>query len=193
MTSLTGSKGATGNFSGDIIPKGYKAGQLQQFTPEQMQLFQQMFSNVGPGSFLSRLAGGDESMFQQMEAPALRQFGELQGGLSSRFSGMGMGARNSSGFQNTMTQAGSSLAQDLASKRQDLQRQAIMDLMGLSSNLLSQNPYERFLYEKQKKEKTPWGKYIGGGIGAIGGAFAGGPVGAMQGAQMGSSLGSMFD
>ncbi len=28
------------------IPGGYKAASLQQFTPEQMQLFQQMFLNL---------------------------------------------------------------------------------------------------------------------------------------------------
>ena len=134
--------------SGNRIPSGYQAGQLQQFTPEQMQLFKQMFSNLGPGSYTSRLAGGDQSLFGEMERPALRQFSGLQGNLASRFSGMGLGARRSSGFQNTMTSAGSEFAQDLQSRRQELQRQAIMDLMGMSSNLLSQRPYDRFITEK---------------------------------------------
>ncbi len=120
-------------------PKGYSYS--QQFTPEQMQLFQQMFGNVGEGSYLSRLAGGDQSMFDEMEAPAMRQFNEMQGNMASRFSGMGMGARRSSGFQNQANQASSNFAQDLQSKRQGLQRQAIMDLMGLSGDLLGQKPY----------------------------------------------------
>jgi len=161
MTSLTGPRSSTGNFSGDIIPKGYRSGQMQKFTPEQMQLFQQMFGDVGSDSYLSRLAGGDQSLFQEMEAPALRQFGELQGGLASRFSGMGLGARNSSGFQNTMNQATSSFAQDLAGKRQDLQRQAMMDLASLRSNLLSQSPYERFLTKKAPKKKSFWESLLG--------------------------------
>lgn len=133
-------------------PKGYKQGQMSNYTPEMMKLFKQMFSHVGPDSYTGRLAAGDESLFGEMEAPALRQFGELQGGMASKFSGMGMGARNSSGFQNTMNAATSNFAQDLQSKRQGLQRQAIMDLMGMSSDLLGQKPYENYMVEKAK----PW-------------------------------------
>jgi hypothetical protein len=109
---------------------GYKPAQMQQFTPDQMQLFQQMFGQVSPDSYLSKLAGGDESMFNQIEAPAMRQFQGLQGNIASRFSGMGSGgARRSSGFQNTMNQASSDFASDLQSQRMGLQRNAIKDLM----------------------------------------------------------------
>jgi hypothetical protein len=140
---------------GDIVPKGYELGQLQQFTPEQMQLFQQLFSHVGPESYLSRLAGGDEEMFRQIEKPALRQFGELQGGLASRFSGMGgLGGRKSSGFQNTLTAAGSNLAQDLQSQRQGLQRQALLDLGNMSQMLLGQRPQERDFFQKPQRQNT---------------------------------------
>lgn len=178
-TSLGGYQGMRGPTGGNVgmgnkVPKGYKAGQLQQFTPEQMQLFQSLFSQVAPGSYTSRLAGGDESLFQEMEAPALRQFAGLQGNIASRFSGMGgLGSRRSSGFQNTMNQAASEFAQDLQSKRQGLQRQAIMDLMGISSELLGQRPYEKFLVPKQQKPSF-WQQLIGGasaGIGAGAGAF----------------------
>ncbi len=152
------------------VPKGYKAGALQQFTPEQMQLFQQLFSNVGPESYLSRLAGGDQSMFGEIEAPALKQFSELQGNLASRFSGMGMGARRSSGFQNASNSAAMDFASQLQSQRQGLQRQAIQDLMGISNQLLSQRPYERFLTKKQ--EKTPFWKQMLGLISPVGGDIA---------------------
>lgn len=156
-TSLTGSRGAAGRGAGspsgqygNIIPKGYEQTQMAQFTPEQMQLFQQMFSNVSPDSYLSKLAGGDQSSFQEIEAPAMRQFQELQGQNASRFSGMGLGARRSSGFQNFQNQSTSDFAQDLASKRQGLQRQALMDLMGMSESLLGQRPYEQSLTPKSK-------------------------------------------
>jgi hypothetical protein len=175
--SLSGSTGLrsgsrmTGG-SKDIIPKGYQKGQLGQFTPEQMQLFQRMFGNVGQDSFLSKLAGGDESQFEQLEAPALRQFQGLQGQLASRFSGMGNGARRSSGFQNTMNSAGSDFAQQLQSQRLGLQRQAMQDLMGMSESLLSQRPYEQFL---TKKEQPFWQKLLLGiseaGAGAAGNYF----------------------
>lgn len=173
---MSSTYGATG--SGNKIPSGYKRGQLQQFTPEQMDLFQSLFGHVGPGSYLSRLAAGDESLFSEMEAPALRQFSGLQGQLASRFSGMGgTGARRSSGFQNTMNQASSNFAQDLQSRRQDLQRQAIGDLMGMSSNLLGQRPYDQFLTEKKPSFlESLFGALTGGlgqGIGMAGGSGLG--------------------
>ena len=153
LSSSTGSAGT--NFGSrmtgqkDVIPKGYKKGQIQQFTPDQMQLFEQLFSHAGPGSYLSRLAGGDQSQFEEIEAPALQQFQGIQGQLASRFSGMGSGARRSSGFQNTMRGAGSDFAQQLQSQRQGLQRQALQDLMGISESLLGQRPYENSLIKKQ--------------------------------------------
>lgn len=153
--------------TGNKIPKGYSTGQLQQFTPEQMELFRSLFSHLSPGSHLSRLAGGEEGLFQEMEAPALKQFSGLQGQLASRFSGMGLGGRRSSGFQNTANQAASDFAQQLQSQRQGLQRQAISDLMGLSGNLLSQRPYEQFLAKKQPKRgflENLFGGSEGGGI-----------------------------
>lgn len=170
MATGLGSGKMTG--AGDIIPKGYQKGQLQQFTPEQMQLFKSLFSQVGPQSFLSRLAGGDQSAFGEMEAPALRQFGQLQGNIASRFSGMGSGARRSSGFQNTMNQAASDFAGDLASRRMQLQRQALMDLMGISQSLLGQRPYEQILTEKPQSFLQQAGLGLLGGIGqGLGGGF----------------------
>ncbi len=150
MIGATGSRQGSGLTGGNKIPKGYKYGQMQQFTPEQMQLFQQLFGQLGPESFLGKLAGGDQSMFEQLEAPAMQQFQGLQGQLASRFSGMGTGARRSSGFQNTANQASSDFAQQLQSQRLGLQRQAIGDLMGFSNQLLGQRPYEQTLVPKSK-------------------------------------------
>jgi hypothetical protein len=183
---------SAGNFRGDKIPEGFNAGQLQQFTPDQMQLFQQLFSHAGPESYLSKLAGGDQSQFDQMEAPAWRQFQEAQGQLGSRFSQMSpgaMSAQRGSGFQNSAGQLGSDFAMQLQSNRQSLQRQAIQDLMGLSSTLLGQRPYDRFLQEKPQSQSTAlggWGGALGAGIGGLGGFFAGGPAGAFAGANIGS-------
>ncbi len=159
---------------GDKIPKGYVKGQLQQFTPEQMQLFQSMFGQTGPDSFLGKLAGGDEQMFQQMEEPAMRQFGQLQGNIASRFSGMGMGGRKSSGFQNTMGQASSDFASQLQGQRQQLQRQALMDMMGISSNLLGQRPQEKFVGEKPKSFLEQLLLSLASNSGDMAKAFAGG-------------------
>lgn len=193
----TGSMRQKPNFRGDIIPKGYRTGQLQQYTPEQLDLFHQLLGNLGPESNLGRFASGDESTFAQMEAPAMRQFSELLGGISNRFatgSGRGsLGTLKSSGFQNTGTAAASNFAQDLAAKRQELQRQALLDMFGLSNMLLNQRPYDRFLVEKpQKEQSSGWGGLIGAGLGAAGGFFAGGPTGALYGANIGYKAGSSF-
>lgn len=172
-TGLSSGKGMTG---GNVIPKGFERGQLNQFTPEQMNLFQSLFSHIGPDSYLSKLAGGDQSQFEQTERPALRQFQGLQGQLASRFSGMGSGARKSSGFQNTINQAGSDLSENLASRRMELQSQAIRDLMGMGNSLLQQRPYEQFLLPKQQPF---WQQLLGGlapgvgqGLGQVGGGAA---------------------
>jgi hypothetical protein len=180
MSSLTG-QGGYGSMAspsgqvGNKIPSGYKSGQISQFTPEQMQLFQQMFGQVGPESYTSRLAGGDQSLFDEMEAPVLKQFSALQGNLASRFSGMGsFGGRRSSGFQNSSNAEASDFAMKLQSQRQNLQRQAIQDLMGMSSQLLGQRPYEQFLVpKKQNNIAEIFGKLGGGLLSAFGGGGAG--------------------
>lgn len=199
-SSLTGYQGPLGSSTGkqfyDKIPKGYKSGQLQQFTPEQMELFRNSFSHVGPNSFLSRLAGGDEEIFNQIEGPALKQFGQLQSGLASRFSGQAGGrgplsSRKSSGFQNTLNTASQDFASQLQAQRMGLQRQALLDLMGISNTLLGQRPFEQYLIPKEKKS-SGFGGLIGAGLGGLGGFFAGGPGGALTGAQLGYGIGSAF-
>lgn len=175
MNSMTGMRGPAGAIptkpaglservpytrralKGDYVPSGYREGQISQFTPEQKQLFAQLFSHVSPESYLSRLAGGEEGLFEEMEEPAWRQFSEAQGQLGSRFSQLSpgaMSAQRGSGFQNQAGQLGSDFAMNLASKRQELQRQAIMDLMGLSQSLLGQRPYEKFISGKKQKQPT---------------------------------------
>lgn len=177
--------GATGNAA------GYKTRNIPRFTPEQMDLFQRSFGHVAPGSYISRLAAGDEALHAEREAPALRQFAELQGGLASRFSGGGsMGSRHSSGFQNTANQASANFAQDLQSQRQQLQRQAILDMLGISSSLLEQRPYEEYL-EEEKHEPSFWERLFGGAA-TLGGAGIGGFFGGPAGAQVGGKIGSQF-
>jgi len=180
-----------GGLSGNKIPKGYKQGQLQQYTPEQMQLYGQQFAHVSPESYTGRLAAGDEDIFNQIEAPAFRQFNQLQGQLGSRFSGMGSrGSRRSSGFQNTAGQLGSDFAQDLASRRQELQRQAINDLMGFSDQLLGQRPYQQFLVEKPpEQKKAGWGGALSGGLKGASTGAALGPYGALAGGLIGGTAG----
>ena len=158
-SGFSGQVGPTGKI-GNKIPSGYRSGQVAQYTPEQMQLYQQSFGQVSPDSYLSRLAGGDESLFNEIEAPALKQFSGLQSNIASRFSGMGMGGRRSSGFQNTMNTAAQDFASQLQSQRQGLQRQAIQDLRGLTNDLLGYRPYEQFLTKKEYKQPF-WKQALG--------------------------------
>jgi hypothetical protein len=151
-------------------PTGYSS--YQKFTPEQMNLFRSLFSQVGPESRTARLAQGDEDIFSQIEAPALRQFSGIQGGLASRFSGMGMGGRHGSGFQHATNQAAQEYSQDLQSKRQQLQRQALQDLFGFSESLLGQQPTGLV-----QKPPSFWEQLLQGsgpllsGLGKFGGLF----------------------
>lgn len=181
-----GMRGGTGTpNSRNKAPEGYSTGKMENFSPEMMQLFTHLMSQLGPNSFLSKLAGGDQSMFEQMEAPAMRQFSQMQGENASRFSGMGMGARRGSGFQNFQNQATSNFAQDLQAKRLELQRQAISDLMGAGNTLLQQKPYENYMVKNQY-EQSPWqdiaGKFVQAIPGAVAGFMTAGPPGAAMSA-----------
>lgn len=193
MSSMYGASpmaGPTGK-TGNKTPSGYKLGQTQQFTPDQMELFQQMFGQVGPESFLSKIAGGDEAAFGELEAPALKQFSGIQGGIASRFSGMGSGGRKSSGFQNTINQAGSDFASQLQSQRMGLRSQALKDLMGYSNKLLGQKPYENELIKKDQSSNG-WGSIAGSALGGLAGFFSPIPGGAAAGAKLGYDVGSQF-
>lgn len=160
MSSLIGkSSGATKGLGGT----GYKAASMKQFTPDQMNLFKQMFSQTSPNSYLGKLAGGDENTFNQLEAPAMKQFGQLQSGIANRFSGAGVGGRHSSGFQNAQNTASSDFASQLQSQRMGLQRNAINDLMSNSATLLGQRPQENFLMQKQQKPMSFWQQLLLGG------------------------------
>jgi hypothetical protein len=162
--SLTGSRGAAGN----KIPKGYAAGKIQQFGPEQMDLFRRLFSYTAPGSQLAGLAAGNEAAFAPQEEQATRDFQKFQGQTASRFSQLApaaMSATRGSGFKNLQTQGAQDFALQLAAQRQGLQRQALMDLMGISQSLLSQRPEAQFLV---KQELPFWKQLALGGVQGLG-------------------------
>ena len=166
------------------IPSGYKKASMQNFTPEMMQLFLQRLKELGPDSFLAKIAGGDEEAFAEMEAPALRQFSGLQGNLASRFSGMGMGARHGSGFQNAAGAQASDFAQQLQGNRMQLRSQALKDLMGMSNELLNQRPFEQGLVPKKQNQTAEMVGKFGGAIPGLISYFTGGgsPGSALKGA-----------
>ena len=151
------------------VPQGYSLSKINQFTPEQHELFGQIFGNLGPESWLSKLAAGNEGEFEALEAPALKQFSGQLGGLASRFSGLGQGDRKSSGFQNTANQAAADFASQLQSQRLELKNQAMKDLMGFSNQFLNQRPYEQQLAENPEHFLSSLFSGLSGGFGnAIG-------------------------
>lgn len=173
MTTSLGGPAGYGNATGSsnaLKGTGYRQVQTPNFTPEQSQLFQQLFSNVSPGSFTGRLASGDQSQFQQLEAPAQKQFGEQLGQIASRFSGSGLGGRRSSGFSNATSSAAADFAERLQAQRMGIQRQAIQDLMGMSNQLLAQRPFENNYF----KEQLPVWQQMLAGLGGGAGQFISG-------------------
>lgn len=168
--------------------------QLPNYNSQQQELFSRMFGDVGPDSYLSKLASGDQSTFEQMEAPAMKQFQGMQSGLASQFSG-GLGggpqaisARRSSGHYNAQNQAASDFAQQLQSNRQNLRMQAIQGLHGMSMDLLNQRPFD--YVEKQRRQKRNWfGSFMGGAASGIGGLI-GGPIGSAIGGGIGGLFGN---
>lgn len=185
--------------TGAISPKqaGYDLVRTPRMSPENMQMIQQLRGQIQPGAlkgadYLSRLAGGDESLFQQMEAPAFRQLNALQGQTASRFSGLGTGARRSSGFQNTIGNQQVDLAERLAANRMGLQHGAINQLMSLYRDLIGEDEFQYDLTERG----NDWSKWIGASLPFVGAGtgallgLAGGPGGALAGAKIGSAAGS---
>jgi hypothetical protein len=122
------------------IPEGYDIFAVNQYTPEQEKLFGRNYKQIGKGSYLERLAGGEESAYGETEGQAYKQFGGLQSGIGSRFGG-GM---SSGQGQN---QASKNFALNLRAGRHGMRQQAILDLMGLSNQFLQQRPQERGLAE----------------------------------------------
>ena len=150
MSSPTGVAAPKANIS------GYKLRNTPNYTPQQMQLFQQLIGPLlsGGGSgggidFLSKLASGDESAYDEAEAPAYSAFNKTIGQLGSRFAGFGSGALDSSAFQQATSGAAGDLAQNIQSKRLGMRSGAIESLLGLSKNLLHEKPYDSFLEKKR--------------------------------------------
>jgi hypothetical protein len=109
--------------------------------PKTASLHDQLVSLIGGGAgssidLLSKLASGDQGTFQQLEAPAFRNFEQGMGQLGSRFAGMGMGATKGSGFKLASGGMAQDLATSLQSQRMNLQQQAISQLLGMSQSLM---------------------------------------------------------
>jgi hypothetical protein len=160
------------NNSGSMPEKqhisGYNQVSTPNFTPQQMQLLQKLIGSIGGGaekglSKLSQIASGEEGAFEELEAPAYAAFNKNLGTLGSRFSQYGAG--DSSAFQNAVSGAGAEMAQNLQGQRTQMQMDAIQKLLGFSTDLLGQKPYETSLLQKDKG--TDWGEILSKAFGAV--------------------------
>lgn len=144
---------------------GYNQVQFPTKSPEQMDIFKQLMGGSGGNiqSILQQLkglsGGGSEEDWSQLEAPAMRQFGQMQGDIASRFSGLGSGARHSSGFKNSLRGASTDLAERLQSQRLGIQGNARDQLLSLYSALLGQDvqPQTAFM----PKQQSFWKQLLG--------------------------------
>jgi hypothetical protein len=102
-----------------------KIKQVPTMTGDQQQMWQEYFMNnrledsplyQSGANYLQGILGGDTEAF---EAPLMRQFNEqIIPGIAERYAGIG--GLSSSGFQQSMGQAGSGLAELLAKLRGEL-------------------------------------------------------------------------
>lgn len=114
----------------------------------------------------------DPSFFQNIEAPALRQFNEqIAPDIANRFASMGSGGSlGSTAFRNQINREGSNLAQNLSAQRTGMQQQALPQTYGAAqqpfSNLMQL--YQQALGQPQMNQYQP----PSAGFGSLAAPFA---------------------
>lgn len=146
----------------------------------QQQNFQQ-----GQG-FLNNLFN-DPSFFQNIEAPALRQFNEqITPDIANRFASMGSGGSlGSTAFRNELGREGSNLAERLSANRTGMQQQGANQALGYgqTQNQSFMQMLQQALQPTQNTYSQPTGGLFGPLLGALGGGAAAG-----YGQQWGQSM-----
>lgn len=157
-----------------------KIHKLPTMTSDQRHLFKDVFKHPdrylsslqnqptyqqGSG-FLQRILSQDPELMRQFEAPAMRQYNEeIVPAIAERFAGTG--SLNSSAFQHAMAQAGTGLAERIASMRAQLG-------LGAAGQALNyaQAPYNQEMSKLQFLLGTPsFGYQATGGTPGAGSAF----------------------
>ena len=134
-----------------LFGKGERQGKRSLQTQEQQMGLQNYFNNPinqnplyqSGGNYLQQLLSNEPGAFEAFEAPYMKNFQQnIAPQIAERFGGYGTGAGglNSSGFQNSIAQAGYNLQAQLASLRGGLQQNAVNQ--GLQ---YAQQPYSNLL------------------------------------------------
>lgn len=179
-----------------LFGKQPKMKQLPSLAPYQQQFLQNVYDNplqsnplYQQGSqFLQNLYGGQGD--QAFEAPYMQNFQQnIVPQLANQFAGQGTGAGalNSSGFQNSLAQAGRNLQTDLAGLRSQRQLQGLPMLLQQAQAPTQQGfqglGYSPFQYHQQPGTQGLLPGLLGGIGGGIGQGF-----GLGYGSQLGQSL-----
>lgn len=172
------------SFSDFFFGKPEQVQQLQNFSPEQQQILNQLLGGAGgqlPQMFeyLQKILSQDPELMAQFETPTLRAFNEQTiPSIAERFSGMG--AQRSSAFGQQLGQAGERLQEGLAANRANLGGQAINQLQSLLNGGLTQ----QFTNVLRPQTQGALGGILGGlGQGLGMGLGYGGAGGIASGAQ----------
>lgn len=122
------------------------------------------------------LLSDNNSTLQAMVNPELRNFRQnILPQIGEQFAGMGAGALNSSGYRNATLQAGTDLAERIASMRANLRQQGAQGLTGLGQQGLGQ--YFANLYQP----RTPgFLETIAPALGTAAGAALSGATGGLS-------------
>lgn len=136
----------------------------------QQQNFQQ-----GQG-FLNNLFN-DPDFFNNIEAPAMRQFSEeIIPNLANQFAGMGSGGSFGTAFRNQANREGSNLAERLSANRTGMQQQGANQALGYgqAQNNNFMQLLQQALQPTQNTYSQPTGGLFGPLLGALGGGAAAG-------------------
>lgn len=158
------------------IPKGFGMYSLPTMGGGQADIYNMLKSGFegGGGDVYKNLFGlaqGKSDLFQQLEAPALRQFQQqIAPQIAGRYAGSGISG--SSGMQNSLAAAGQSLAENLQAQRMGLMERSMQNVLGLGNTLLG-TPTQQFgLYQKENLLKEIM-QMLGSAGAQVGGIYGG--------------------
>jgi hypothetical protein len=158
------------------VPSGYGMYSLPTMGGGQKDIYEMLKSQFmqGGGDIYQRLFGmakGDQDLFNQLEAPAIRQFQQqIAPGIAQRYAGSGIGS--SSGMQNALAGAAGNLAENLQGQRMGLMQQSMHDVLHLGDMLLG-SPTQQFGLVQKQNLMNQLMQLLGAGVSQAGGIYGG--------------------
>ena len=132
------------------------------------------------GNFLQNLFSNDPQQMQQFQQPYMNNFNEnIVPGIANRFAGMGTGASglSSSGFQQTLAQAGRGLQSDLAQMRGQMQLGGLGQALNYAQQPISNIQSAAGMVPGQYYERPGQGGFVQGAANAFANGFGQGAGG----------------